>query len=126
MTKLSPENIKDILKEIHKGVLVSLIAGAYKVKTKTVYYHIYKERKKKEALEDDYFQNREWEAQKEIVKPVCYKDYLQNSVIRIENHLRNKEYPPEKIPFVKSELRRIKTWIKIDRKHFPYSADILQ
>jgi hypothetical protein len=126
MTKLSPKKVQKILRQIKEGVLVSHIAQKYDVKTKVIYYHIYKQRKKEQSLEDDYWENREWQAQKIITKPTCYKDYLQNSVIRIEEKLRNNEYPSDNIPFVQSELRRIKTWIKIDRRHFPCSADIIQ
>lgn len=113
MKKLSPDKIKELLERIQNGEIISVLATENCVTTGTIYYHIYKTKK-------------EYKPALKIVEPLSYKDYINNQIIRMEQKLIDNFYQEYQIPFVKSEIKRLKRWIKVDRERFPISADVLQ
>jgi hypothetical protein len=126
--EISKKDLQEIFRKVKKqGVLISLIVKEYGYSYNCVYYNIRKKEKDRQK-ERDKEEWEKWKVKKEIIKPRCYKDYLQNNVIKIEQRLREKkgEITTDELVFLKSELHRLKYWVKIDRHSFPCSADILQ
>lgn len=85
MSKLSPQNIKEILTLYEQNHSVSSIAKKFCVANMVVYYHI----KTKKVYK--------------YKKPTCYKDYIRNEIIVLRQKLE--EAPEEKKKYIRNSIR---------------------
>jgi len=109
MTKLNDKEIHHVALLYARGVHVRDIAGTYNISIKSVYNYV--------ALINQ---------TKKVAKPTCYKDYLINSIIHIEEKIRNGKYEPENVQFAKSEIARLRRSLKQPITHMQQDAFIIQ
>jgi hypothetical protein len=106
-------NIEAWIKEYESGFTIYSIAKRHNVAVGSVRYQIFKERDT-------------WKAQHIIIKPMCYKDYLNNQIIRMEMKLKQGAYPKDREIFIVSEIKKLRFQLGINRSKYPISAFILQ
>lgn len=106
MSKLSPEQIREIVKQFSEGVPVSSLSKQFGITNMVVYYHTkkYKVYKKR--------------------KPTCYKDYLINRIcdLRIEYQTADEK---RKLG-IRDEIKRNEHALKIDRQHCSQDPFVFQ
>lgn len=106
--RLSGKDIDNIIDLYLDGVTVKEIASIYKITKYAIYYHLRNSVKKK------------------VENPTCYKDYLVNSIIYIEEKIEAGKYEEKNIAFAQSEIRRLKNALKMKQREMASDPFITQ
>jgi len=110
MKKLTPQDVDDLLADYYEGHIgVSQLSKDYRVTKGTVYYHI-----KIQA------------GKHKILHPVKYLDHVRNHILALEQQIKNEPLTTEQISCLRSEIKRLHYWLKVDRYNLPAEPFVLQ
>jgi len=109
MRKLSKNSIQEIVEKFQGGVSALSLAKEKEVSKLTIYYHL------RRRIENTLIKN-----------PICYTDYLKNSIYRLNKKLEEEDLNKEKRKCIKAEIARLKYHIHNDIKHKTFDAFIIQ
>lgn len=105
MSKLSAQQVQEILNKKYEGESVTILAKEYCVTKMVIYYHI--------KTKGIYY----------VPHPICYTDYVKNTIFRLQK--KALDCPSER-KRLESEIRRLKFSLGIRRDRCSQDPFVLQ